>query len=404
MEDKEILRRILQGFKLIPAKFPLTYTTIAGKATPDLAKRVNAWIQTNFPNSLIRVAYDATHGILKFYRRMQEPISESLTKKVVKLILELFEARTQSATRRVRDEIVKADPRLRAASTTNRIFSDMSSTEFKSLLDSMGYLEIQELPAGDGDSSKFSTFVFREKKGNKDGEEDSENEKKDDKDLIRIVLATGVIAGDKGEKEQLANIQSIINGKKIKLIVGNKQPVKVDGFRQIGGNRKADFAFTDGSKDVVFIQHKSPTHQQISGIKKFMTKEGTSDYPEITNLLAKVKKEIATNGKLTGVVSEPITSSELRTLAVYGTTDPPSFSEDAVQVYCVGDLELIKVGSNTYKLSAKTSFYTFDTIPSGGDEPVLAATYRSGRNQAGLQNVRLGVYPKSYVERKSSTL
>ena len=75
MEDKEILRRILQGFKLIPAKFPLTYTTIAGRATPDLAKRVNAWIQTNFPNSLIRVAFDTTHGILKFYRRMQEPIS-----------------------------------------------------------------------------------------------------------------------------------------------------------------------------------------------------------------------------------------------------------------------------------------------------------------------------------------
>jgi hypothetical protein len=74
MEDKEILRRILQGFKLIPAKFPLTYTTLAGKATPDLAKGVNAWIQTNFPNSLIRVAFDATHGILKFYRRMQEQL------------------------------------------------------------------------------------------------------------------------------------------------------------------------------------------------------------------------------------------------------------------------------------------------------------------------------------------
>lgn len=396
MEDKEILRRILQGFKLIPAKFPLTYTTLAGKATPDLAKRINAWIQTNFPNSLIRVAYDATHGILKFYRRMQEPISESLTKKVVKLILELFEARTQSTTRIVRDTIVKADPRLRAASTTNRIFSDMSPIEFKALLDSMGYTEIQELPAGKGDSSKFSTFVFKEKKDSK------EKEEKNNDSAIRIVLATGVVAGDKGEKEQLANIQSVINGEQIKLIVGNNEPVNVDGFRQIGGNRKADFAFTEGSNDIVFIQHKSPTHQQISGIKKFMTKEGTSDYPEITNLLAKVKKEIDTNGKLTGVVSEPITSPKLRTLAVYGTTAPP-FSVDAVQVYCVGDLELIKVDSNTYKLSAKTSFYTFDTIPSGGDEPVLAATYRSGRNQAGFENVRLGVYPKSYVDRKSST-
>ena len=106
MEDKEILRRILQGFKLIPAKFPLTYTTIAGKATPDLAKRINAWIQTNFPNSLIRVAFDATHGILKFYRRMQEQlVVECLIRNRLR---ELLEADPNKTKRISKDRLVYA--------------------------------------------------------------------------------------------------------------------------------------------------------------------------------------------------------------------------------------------------------------------------------------------------------
>jgi hypothetical protein len=106
MEDKEILRRILQGFKLIPAKFPLTYTTTAGKATPDFAKRINAWIQTNFPNSLIRVAYDATHGILKFYRRMHEHL---VIERIVRTKLkELLEALPSEKTRTAKDRIVYA--------------------------------------------------------------------------------------------------------------------------------------------------------------------------------------------------------------------------------------------------------------------------------------------------------
>jgi hypothetical protein len=106
MEDKEILRRILQGFKLIPAKFPLTYTTIAGKATPDLAKRINAWMEKEFPHSLIRVAFDATHGILKFYRRMHEHL---VIERIVRTKLkELLEALPSEKTRTAKDRIVYA--------------------------------------------------------------------------------------------------------------------------------------------------------------------------------------------------------------------------------------------------------------------------------------------------------
>lgn len=312
-------------------------------------------------------------------------MSETITRKVVKLILELLEARSRSATRRVRDAIVKADSRLRAASTTNRIFSDTSSIEFKALLDSMGYIEIQELPAGKGDSSKFSTFVFKEKE--------------DDKDPIRIVLATGVIAGDEGEKAQLAGIEGIIGGRMVKIIIGN-DTYDVDGFRQIKGNKKADFAFTNGSTDVAFIQHKSPTHQQMSGIKKFMNEEGGSNYQDITDLITEVKADIAANGKLTRAISVPITNNELKMLAVYGTMTP-SFSINAVQAYCIGALGLKEVSTDTYELTAPT-LYTFPTVPAGADTPVLVATYRKGRTQAGIKDVRLGIYPESYVQRKSS--
>ena len=94
------------------------------------------------------------------------------------------------------------------------------------------------------------------------------------------------------------------------------------------------------------------------------------------------------------------TNKKLKRLAVYGTTTP-SFSVDAVQAYCVGSLGLKEVSTDTYKLTAPT-LYVFPTVPTGADTPVLVATYRKGRNQAGIKEIRLGIYPESYIQRKAS--
>jgi hypothetical protein len=70
MEDKEVLRRTIQGFELIPAKFGFghPYVTKNGKATSDLATRINTWIQGEFDGSSVKVKYDPTYKALNFFK------------------------------------------------------------------------------------------------------------------------------------------------------------------------------------------------------------------------------------------------------------------------------------------------------------------------------------------------
>jgi hypothetical protein len=305
---------------------------------------------------------------------MYRLIIEHIIRKLV------LEARSQSTTRKVRDAIVKASHgELRPASTPNRIFSNISPEKFKDYLKDYGSVEV--IPAGKGDSSKFPTFIFDDEEGNP----------------VRIVLATGKIAGAEEEEKQKTNISRELEGKKIVLHVGNKAYNDIDGFKKIEGNKKADFAFTSDGESVIFIQYKSPTHQQMSGIKKFMNADGTSSYEEINDLITQTRAKVGADEHLVGKVSVPIDNERLERLAVYGTDEKdPTFSENVVEVYAIDDLKLIKLGENEYKLTAPT-LYTYPKIPTGPNKPTLVATYRKGRNQAGIKNVRLGIYPASYA-------
>ena len=311
---------------------------------------------------------------------MYRLIIEHIIRKLV------LEARTQSDTRKVRDEIVKLDStKFRPASTPNRIFSKVSPEEFKSFLEARykEYGTIEELPAGKGDSSKFPTFVFNDKEGHS----------------VRIVLATGIVAGAEGEEKQKNSISQELEGKKVTLHVGNSTYENVDGFKKVGGNKKADFAFTSGNIPVTFIQHKSPSHQQMSGIRKFMKTFDTSNYKEINDLIAKTKAKLSTEDQLVGKVAIPIENTDLERLAVYGTNEEhPTFSESVIEAYAIGDLKLDKIGENEYKLTAPT-LYTYPQIPEGINKPTLVATHRKDRNQAGIRNVRFGIYPASYVSK-----
>ena len=125
MEDKEVLRYVIDGFKLIPAKhgFANSYVTKTGKASDTLSKAINARIKKNFPNSNIRTRVERNYHTLNFYRHMQESFADKATN----LLLELLEARSSSPTRIARDKLVKSDSRLRRASTSNRIFSNTVS-------------------------------------------------------------------------------------------------------------------------------------------------------------------------------------------------------------------------------------------------------------------------------------
>ena len=99
MDDKEILRRVIKGFELIPAKhgFGHPYVTKTGVATPDLTKRINAWIKQNFPQSNIIASYEGVYKAINFRRAMNE--------NKIRLV-DLFEI--EVSTRTPKDRIVYA--------------------------------------------------------------------------------------------------------------------------------------------------------------------------------------------------------------------------------------------------------------------------------------------------------
>ena len=74
MDDKDILYRVIKGFELIPAKYGYghPYVTKTGAATPDLSKRINAWIKQNFPQSNIITSYEGVYKTINFRRAMNE--------------------------------------------------------------------------------------------------------------------------------------------------------------------------------------------------------------------------------------------------------------------------------------------------------------------------------------------
>lgn len=99
MDDKEILYKVIKGFQLVPAKqgFRHPYVTKTGAATPDLSKRINAWIKQNFPQSNIITSYEGVYKAINFRRAMNE--------NRIRLV-DLFEI--EGPTRTPKDRIVYA--------------------------------------------------------------------------------------------------------------------------------------------------------------------------------------------------------------------------------------------------------------------------------------------------------
>ena len=296
---------------------------------------------------------------------------------------EILEARSQSATRKVRDTLVKAGGSdLRAASTMNRVFSNITPQAFIDLIKAnYPEAEVKTIAAKEPGSmsSQFPTFVF----------------KVDDSD-VSIVLAKGVVRGAEGESREASSIQEKLrslggeNG--VTIEAAGKTYTGIKTIEKISGNKKADFRLSGGSADI-FVQHKSPTHQQMAGIAK----KPYSDFSEVQTFVKTVGDQVAETGKLLKPVAVAIESNELKQLATYGTTNG-TFSPDAAQLYCVGELDLVPgEKEGTYKLVGKGETYEYPTIPEGSNEPMLGATYRKGRNQSGIPDVRMGIYPKSYL-------
>jgi hypothetical protein len=214
----------------------------------------------------------------------------------------------------------------------------------------------------------------------------------------------GYQRGSKAEATEIANVQKQIDEFKPEqggiTIVGAGSGIV--GIEPVAGNKKADFKFVDEAGNAVaYIQHKSPKHQQISGIGR----DPIRNFKEVQAFAQDVFKIVSESPKkrLEGPYSRAIQDDELKRLAVYGD---PEGGPKGVQFYCIGPMELKSLGDNEFKLTVpegKGRVYTDGQIPDGNEAPTLVATYRAGRNQRvpGSKDVipdtRIGIYPKNYV-------
>jgi hypothetical protein len=210
--------------------------------------------------------------------------------------------------------------------------------------------------------------------------------------------------GSQAEAAEIANIQKQIDefntDKKGISIVGAGDGIV--GIQKVEGVQKADFKFIDAQGNAVaYIQHKSPKHQQMSGIGR----KPIRDFEEVQAFAQKVFDIVnkSPEKRLKGPYSEPVKDSELKKLAVYGN---PQEGPKGVQFYCIGPMELKSLGEGIFKLTiakGKGFVFTGDEIPDGNEAPTLVATYRAGRNQKVprskdvIPDTRIGIYPKSYV-------
>ena len=214
----------------------------------------------------------------------------------------------------------------------------------------------------------------------------------------------GYQRGSKAEATEIANIQKQIDEFKPAqggiTIVGAGGGIV--GIEPVAGNKKADFKFVDEAGNAVaYIQHKSPKHQQMSGVGR----DPIRGFKEVQVFAQDVFKVVSESPekRLEGPYSKAVQDDELKRLAVYGDSEG---GPKGVQFYCIGLMELRSLGDNEFKLTVpegKGRVYTDGQIPDGNEAPTLVATYRAGRNQRvpGSRDVipdtRIGIYPENYV-------
>jgi hypothetical protein len=213
-------------------------------------------------------------------------------------------------------------------------------------------------------------------------------------------LGKGAQRGAKSEKTQATTIKGALENGPIDLkiidVTRNEHTLKdVSDFISAGKNTKADFKFVTAEGDV-YVQTKDESHQQLEGVVRSNFARDPEGH-ELIKELGRKTKEAISGGRLTKPVIVPIEDERLQRLAVYGTADEtvPS-NPSAVTMYFIGD---VKIENNT--LTANKIYY-YPYVPKN-DPPVLAATYRGGRNQRmpgekeSLTDVRLGVYFQSTI-------
>jgi hypothetical protein len=208
---------------------------------------------------------------------------------------------------------------------------------------------------------------------------------------------TGTGSGTRIEVEALAGLQQQLDELgPVNVRVGKKIYKNIVSGYKVPGTPKADLALKDESgKPVIFISHKdcckAKNFQQYGGVAKDF-----STNPEVISFAKavknKIKKANQTEMLRGGGFRRKVKDQDLALKSIYGLDFGGPFNENNVQILMQGNLRLEKVKDGLYDLKSAHDIFN-PTIPGEGYTPYLMATYREGRNDLGIKNCRLGVYP-----------
>lgn len=315
----------------------------------------------------------------------EEPVTESVNKKLIKLILEASSLSVKTLMKPSRSggdrgevflkKILNKEP-FTLLSGEEVIFDPKSNKELVDALKSKKYAAFLTTKLVD---TKGNTYSLSKLEKTKD------------------FGGTGTGSGTRIEVEALAGLQQQLNELgPVNVRVGKKIYKNIVEGYKVPGTPKADLALknSDG-KPVIFISHKdcctAKNFQQYGGVAKDF-----STNPEVVSFANAVKKQIKKAGEeemLRGSGFRRIVKDkDLALKSIYGLDFGGDFNENNVQILMQGNLRLEPIKDGLYDLKSEHDIYN-PTIPGEGYTPYLMATYRDGRNDLGIKNCRLGIYP-----------
>ena len=182
-------------------------------------------------------------------------------------------------------------------------------------------------------------------------------------------------------------------GHPIDIKVGNNIYKNIVGVKNTPGTPKSDFELFDkDGKSLIFISHKdcctAKDFQQYGGLSAF------KDNSEVQNFVNDIKKELNGDQMVRGGgFKRKVQDQDLALKSIYGLNYGfPDFGINNVQIVCQGDIKVVPIKGNIFELKSAHDMLN-GTYPTEGYTPYFIATFRSDRNDLGIKQARLGVYP-----------
>lgn len=178
-------------------------------------------------------------------------------------------------------------------------------------------------------------------------------------------------------------------GQPFSIICNDIEYKNIVRVEKVTNSAKADYALIDINNTPIFwISHKDiDGFQQWSGLSAFKT------HPEVQNFINDIK--INFNNIITPKTNRGriIQDKNLKLQGVFGVDYGKLYGINNVHMVAVGKVKFSEIENHKYYIYADKSWYNTQETDFGDHDPVLLCTYRTDRNDFGIKNCRMSMYP-----------